>query len=201
MERLFPVVVAMEVYRFLDYESLAVLVHASQSVQQAYEPVALLLVEGLVRAAAGRVGHLPVHNLWKLWRRSIGLLEECLVSMSRASPGTYFTLETSKYRLWAPRGDWIPPEHRPDVLLGSPMVPFMDLLLTWGLDIWTSHRLHPVRFGRVQVSTWELTGAADGWQLCVEVRRQRVRPPPDPQTPEEDDEQASSGDESVEATV
>jgi len=34
----------MEVYGFLDYESLAVLVHASRSVQHAYEPVALLLV-------------------------------------------------------------------------------------------------------------------------------------------------------------
>ena len=66
------------------------------------------------------------------------------------------------------------------------MVPFMDLVLTWGLDIWTSHRLHPVRFGRVQVSTWELTGTADGWQLCVEVRLHRA------------DDEPSSGDESVE---
>ena len=46
---------------FLDYESLTVLVHGSRSVQHAYEPVALLLVKGLVKAAAGRVGHLRVH--------------------------------------------------------------------------------------------------------------------------------------------
>lgn len=98
MDRLFPLVVAMEVYRFLDYESLALLVHASRSVQRAYEPVALLLVKGLVRAAAGRVGHMRVrlhrtslvHNLWKLWRRSVALLEECLVPISMARGGILY---------------------------------------------------------------------------------------------------------------
>ena len=162
----------MEVYGFLDYESLAVLVHASRSVQHAYEPVALLLVKG-VRAAAGRVGHLRVrlhrtslvHNLWKLWRRSIPAFSRSawcpcpwrVLGRTSQSTGSGLRVATGS--------------HRPDVLLASPMVPFMDLLLTWGLDIWTSHRLRPVRFGRVQVSTWELTGAADGWQVRVEVRR------------------------------
>ena len=42
-------------------------------------------------------------------------------------------------------------------------------------------------------------GSADGWQVCVEVRQHRVRPPRDPQTPDEEDQQASSGEESVEA--
>lgn len=99
--------------------------------------MALQLVKRLVRVAAGRVDHMRVrlhrtslvHNLWKLWRRSVALLEECLLSASMARGGVYFTLETAKYRLWSPRGDWVPPEHRADVRTASPMVAFMDLLL------------------------------------------------------------------------
>lgn len=175
MDLLFPLVVATEVYHFLDYESLALVVRATRSVQQVYEPVALQLVKRLVRVAAGRVGHMRVrlhrtslvHKLWKLWRRSVALLEECLVSASMARGGVYFTLETAKYRLWSPR-------HQSTAR--TPMVAFMDLLLIWGLDVWTSHCLRPIRYGRVQVSIWELTGSADGWQVCVEVRQHRVRP-------------------------
>jgi len=29
------------------------------------------------------------------------------------------------------------------------MIAFMDVLLAWGLEAWTSHRLHPIRYGRV----------------------------------------------------
>ena len=133
MDLLFPLVVATEVYHFLDYESLALVVRATRSVQQVYEPVALQLV---------RVGHMRVrlhrtslvHKLWKLWRRSVALLEECLVSASMARGGVYFTLETAKYRLWSPR-------HQSTAR--TPMVAFMDLLLIWGLDVWTSHCLRP----------------------------------------------------------
>ena len=86
------------------------------------------------------------------------LLEQCLQSASMAHGGLYFTLETAKDRLWQPRGDWVAgTAHRADVLEGSPMIAFMDVLLAWGLEVWTSHRLHRVRYGRVQVSVWELT--------------------------------------------
>lgn len=124
---LFPLVVATEVYQWLDYESLVLVVRATRSVRQVYEPVALQMVKHLVKVAAGRVGsmrarlhhtslvHSLVRNLWKLWRRSVALLEECLVSVTMARGGVYFTLETAKDRLWQPRGDWVPPEHRADV--------------------------------------------------------------------------------------
>ena len=66
----------------------------------------------LVGVAAGRAGALRVrlhetslfHNLWKLWRRSVCLLEQCLLSASMAHGGLYFTLETERHRLWQPRG-------------------------------------------------------------------------------------------------
>ena len=125
---------SMEVYGFLGYESLAVLVHASRSVQHAYEPVALL------RAAAGRVGHLRVrlhrtslvHNLWKLWRRSIPAFSRSawcpcpwrVLGRTSQSTGSGLRVATGS--------------HRPDVLLASPMAPFMDLLLNlgpWHLDL------------------------------------------------------------------
>ena len=101
-------------YQWLDYESLVLVVRATRSVRQVYEPVALQMVKHLVKLAAGRVGsmrarlhhtslvHCLVRNLWKLWRRSVALLEECLVS---ATMGVYFTLETAKDRLWQPRAD------------------------------------------------------------------------------------------------
>lgn len=101
-----------------------------------FAPHAVLqLVKRLVRVAARRVGHMRVrshraslvHNSPKARRRSVALLEECLVFASMARGGVYFTLETAKYRLWSPRGDWVPPEHRADVLMASPMVAFMDL--------------------------------------------------------------------------
>lgn len=81
---LFPLVVATEVYQWLDYESLVLVVRATRSVRQVYEPVALQMVKHLVKVAAGRVGsmrarlhhtslvHSLVRNLWKLWRRSVG---------------------------------------------------------------------------------------------------------------------------------
>ena len=80
MDLLFPLAVACEVFKFLDYETLVVVTRATQSVRRSYEPPALLFVKNLVRVAAGRVGSLCVrlhetsltHNLWKLWRRSVG---------------------------------------------------------------------------------------------------------------------------------
>lgn len=116
--------------------------------------------------AAGRVGAMRVrlhqtsltHNLWKLWRRRVCLLEQCLLSASMAHGGFYFTLETvGRDRLWQPRSDHVAPARRADVLQRSPMVAFMDLLLVWRVEVWTTHRAYPVRYGRVQVSVWERT--------------------------------------------
>ena len=160
---------------------------------EVYEPAVLQLVKRLVRVAARRVGHMRVrshraslvHNSPKARRRSVALLEECLVFASMARGGVYFTLETAKYRLWSPRGDWVPPEHRADVLMASPMVAFMDLYSSSGAST-CGRRIACTRYGRVQVSIWELTGSADGWQVCVEVCQHRARPPRDPQTSDEE---------------
>lgn len=166
---------------------------------------ALEFVKHLVKVAAGRVGAMRVrlhqtsltHNLWKLWRRSVCLLEQCLLSASMAPGGLYFTLETERDRLWQPRSDHVAPARRADVLQSSPMVAFMDLLLVWRFEVWTTHRAYPVRYGRVQVSVWELTGSGDGWEVFVEVRRHRVRPPPAPHTTENEEEEVSSGNEGL----
>ena len=207
MDIFFPLVVAAEVFKYVDYQSLVVLIRATRTVRQTHEPLALEYVKRLVRVAAGRVGamRLRLHrtflfqNLWKLRRRSVCLLEQCLLSACMAHGGMHFTLETARDRLWQPRGDWVPPAHRADVLEGSPMVAFMDLLLAWNLEVWTSHWLDSVRYGRVRVSVWELTGSADGWEVFVEVRQHWVRPPPDPRAPDNEEEDDSAGSESVEA--
>ena len=178
MDFLLPLAVASEVFQFLDYQTLVVVTRAMHTVRRTYEPLALELVKHLVRVAAGRAGALRVrlhetslfHNLWKLWRRSVCLLEQCLLSASMAHGGLYFTLETERHRLWQPRGDYVPPALRAEVLEGSPMVAFMDLLLVWRLDVWATRTVYPVRYGRVQVSVWELTGSVDGWEVFVEVR-------------------------------
>lgn len=107
-------------------------------------------------------------------------------------------LAVGKHGLWQPQSDHVAPAHRADVLQGSPMqVAFMDLLLVWRLEVWTTRRAYPVRYGRVQVSVWELTGSVDGWEVFVEVRRHRVRPPPAPHTTENGEEEVSSTNEGL----
>ena len=69
MDILFPLVVASEVYQFLDYESLVLVVRATRSIRQVYEPVALQMVKHLAKVAAGRVGAMRV----RLRHTSLGL--------------------------------------------------------------------------------------------------------------------------------
>ena len=152
--------------------------------------------------AAGRVGAMRVrlhqtsltHNLWKLWRRSVCLLEQCLLSASMAHGGFYFTLETERDRLWQPRSDHVAPARRADVLQRSPMVAFMDLLLVWRLEVWTTHRAYPVETDGCK---WAFGNSLDGWEVFLEVRRHRVRPPPAPHTTENEEEEVSSGNEGL----
>ncbi len=79
MERVFPVILAAEVYQFLEWAHVLCVCRVSASVRRAYEAPALQLVKVWVRQASGRLGYhrirvhptSVVHNVYKLWRRTI----------------------------------------------------------------------------------------------------------------------------------
>ena len=133
---------AAEVYKFLDWQSVSVVCRATATLRRAYQPLALQFVKMLVRQAAGQVGQARVHlnetslahNLYKLWRRGICVLETCLTEMATVHGGIYWTMETQRHCLWQPRGGYVPRALRAAALLASPLAAFMELPLNWGLD-------------------------------------------------------------------
>lgn len=201
MEHVIPVILATEVYYCLEWAEVLRVCGVSATV--------LHLLKQSVRQASGRLGYhrirlhpTLVHNVYKLWRRTICVLEAALDGCAQAHGGIWWSLETRQDRLFAPRGQRVLPRNREPVLLTSPLVAFMDLILAWRLDIWLTHQRCRIRGGYVILQMWELTGAAQGLPLFAEVRKHRVLAPPRPLTPiliSDDEESAESeGAESVE---
>ena len=105
MERVFPVLLAAEVYQFC-------VCRASASVRRAYEEPAVQPLKLWARQASGRLGYTRVHvhraslvvrNVYKLWRRTICVLESCLEGCVRTHGGIWWALEARRDRLFAPR--------------------------------------------------------------------------------------------------
>ena len=195
-------------YQFLAWDNILRLCRVSANVRQAYEEPALLFLKRWIREAVGSWVTAVSTCIPPPWRTTCG---SC--GIGRVRPGVvgltqggiwWCGLETRRDRIFVPRGQQMARQERAAVLERSPLVPFMDLVLAWGLDVYVARHYCRVRWGHVYMETYELTGGARRLPLFAELRKHRLLAPPPPQTPNcvvSDDEGAeeSEGDGSVEA--
>lgn len=181
---MFPAIVALVVFEFLEWTESLVTARLSRTTRTLLEPILLDLLETLVRRATGARGHryalvslqYPGFNIVRLWRLTAGYLREILEDLGRRPQRhhvlCFFQAQTFEDSvLWQPRGTEVAAQNRHRELRRSPLRPYADLIHAWGLKLFVVRRFCPALASELLVETWELEGLLYGWRIFAAVHK------------------------------